>query len=148
MKKTSLLLLKFCSAMLLIFIASHAEAQETQVKITDIRSDKGKIVLNVFKDNASYDAEQPYKKLVFDKKGLVNGTLSLNCKLEPGIYGITLLDDENNNGKIDKNMIRMPKEGFGFSNFFMTKMKKPVFDDFKVDIKAPVSKINIKVKYM
>ena len=59
-----------------------------------------------------------------------------------------LLDDENENGKIDKSLIRMPKEGFGFSNFFMEKMKKPTFDDFKVDLKSHDNKVDIKVKYM
>jgi uncharacterized protein (DUF2141 family) len=85
---------------------------------------------------------------VFDKKDLANGTLTVNCVLEPGTYGLTLIDDENENGKIDKNLIGMPKEGFGFSNFFMEKMKKPVFDDFKVELKFPNNKVGIKVKYM
>jgi uncharacterized protein (DUF2141 family) len=58
-----------------------------------------------------------------------------------------MVDDENGNGKIDKNLVRIPKEGFGFSNFFMEKMKKPTFDDFKVDLKTQ-SKIEIRVKYM
>jgi uncharacterized protein (DUF2141 family) len=35
------------------------------VKITGIRSAEGKIILNVFKDNESYDKEQPYKKTCF-----------------------------------------------------------------------------------
>lgn len=133
--------------LLFILIASTAQAQETKVKVTAIRSEKGKIILNVFKDNTAYDSEKPYKIFSFDKKALVNGALTVTCKLEPGTYGITLLDDENENGKIDKNLIGIPKEGFGFSNFFMTKMKKPAFDDFKVDLKAH-QHIEIKAKYM
>jgi uncharacterized protein (DUF2141 family) len=42
------------------------------------------------------------KKLAFDKKTLNNGTLTVQVKLEAGTYGITLIDDENANGKIDK----------------------------------------------
>jgi uncharacterized protein (DUF2141 family) len=131
-----------------ILASSFAKAQDTQVKVTGIRSGKGTIILNVFKDNDTYDKEQPYKKFVFDKKTLTNGTLVVNCDLAPGTYGITLVDDENGNGKIDKNFIGIPKEGFGFSNFFMEKMKKPSFDDFKVDLKAHNTKVDIKVKYM
>lgn len=133
--------------LLFILMASTARAQETKVKITAIRSGKGKIILNVFKENAAYDSEKPYKVFSFDKKALVNGAVTVSCQLEPGTYGITLLDDENENGKIDKNLIGIPKEGFGFSNFFMTKMKKPAFDDFKVDLKAHRN-IEIKAKYM
>jgi uncharacterized protein (DUF2141 family) len=95
----------------------------------------------------SYNDEKPYKQFTFDKKAMANGTLTVRCNLEEGVYGITLLDDENGNGKIDKNFIRVPKEGFGFSNFFMEKLKKPAFDDFKVDLKTH-HKVGIKVKYM
>lgn len=131
----------------MLLLASFGQERETEVKITGIRSGKGKIVLNVFKDNASYDAEKPFKKIVFDKAPMANGALTVKCNLEKGVYGITLLDDENDNGKIDKNLIRMPKEGFGFSNFFMEKLKKPTFDDFKVDLKSQ-NPIEIRVKYL
>lgn len=147
MKKTTVLSINLLMGLLFIFLASYIQAQETQVKVTGIRSPKGKIILNVFKDNASYDDEKPYKILTFDKTGIADGTLVLKCELEPGIYGFTMVDDENGNGKIDKNLVRIPKEGFGFSNFFMEKMKKPTFDDFKVDLKSQ-SKIDIRVKYM
>lgn len=148
MKKTIVFGINLLVGLLFIFFASYIQAQhETEVKVTGIRSPKGKIILNVFKDNASYDDEKPCKKFVFDKKAIANGTVTLKCELGPGIYGFTMVDDENENGKIDKNIIRMPKEGFGFSNFFMEKMKKPTFDDFKVDLKSR-QKIEIKVKYM
>jgi uncharacterized protein (DUF2141 family) len=148
MKKTTAFGITLFICLLFILFASYTKAQETQIKVTDIRSGKGKIVLNVFKDNDSYDKNQPYKKLTFDKKTLVNGTLNVHFGLEPGVYGITLVDDENEDGKINKNFVGIPKEGFGFSNFFMTKMKKPSFDDFKVDLKSPEHQIEIKVKYM
>jgi len=148
MKKTIVLSINLLMGLLFICLASYIQSQRvTEIKVTDIRSAKGKILLNVFKDNASYDDEKPYKKLIFDKKEIINGTLVLHCDLEPGVYGFTMVDDENDNGKIDKNFIGIPKEGFGFSNFFMEKMKKPTFDDFKVDLKSQ-PKIVIKVKYM
>ncbi|SDD40894.1 Uncharacterized conserved protein, DUF2141 family [Mucilaginibacter pineti] len=148
MKKTIVLGINLLIGVLFIGLASYTQTQrETEITVTGIRSPKGKIQLDVFKDQASYNNEQPYKKLGFDKKALVNGTLTINCELAPGIYGFTIIDDENANGKIDKNIIGMPKEGFGFSNFFMQKMKKPSFDDFKVDLKSQ-QKIGIKVKYM
>ncbi len=132
MKKTIVLGINLLMGLLFIGLASYMQTQhETEVKVTGIRSPKGKIVLNVFKDNVSYDDEKPYKKFMFDKKAMNDGTLIVNCELEPGIYGFTMIDDENDNGKIDKNIIGMPKEGFGFSNFFMEKMKKPTFDELQ-----------------
>lgn len=147
MKKTTVLGINLLIGLLFIFLASYIQALETAVKVTGIRSPKGKIILNVFKDNASYDDEKPCKTFTFDKTGMADGAMVLKCELEPGVYGFTMVDDENGNGKIDKNLVRIPKEGFGFSNFFMEKMEKPTFDDFKVDLKTQ-SKIDIRVKYM
>jgi uncharacterized protein (DUF2141 family) len=30
----------------------------------------------------------------------------------------------------------IPKEGFGFSNFYLTKLKRPKFDTFSFEVKA------------
>lgn len=127
---------------------AYAQTPETQVKITGIRSAKGKIALSLFKDNQSFDQEKPYKSFVFDKKGIANGSLTVTFKVAPGTYGIAMLDDENSNSKMDKSFIGIPKEGFGFSNFFMEKLKKPSFDDFKVDLNSTQNKVNVKVKYL
>ncbi len=148
MKKTTACCINLFIGLLFILFASYTKAQETQIKVTDIRSGKGNIILNVFKDNDSYDKNQSYKKFTFDKKALLNGTLNVHINIEPGVYGITMIDDENEDGKINKNFVGIPKEGFGFSNFLMTKMKKPSFDDFKVDLKSIKHQVTIKVKYM
>jgi uncharacterized protein (DUF2141 family) len=136
---------------LLIFtcgIFANTHAQNTQVHITGIRSDKGKIILKIFKDQATFEKEQAFKTQSFDKKTLKNGELNVSIDLPPGTYGITLLDDENNDGKLEKSFVGMPKEGFGFSNFFLQKMKKPTFEEFKTQIKKDENKVQIKVKYM
>ena len=79
---------------------------------------------------------------------MANGSLVLNWQIEPGIYGMTLLDDENQNTEMDKNLIGVPKEGFGFSDFYLEKLKAPSFNEFKTEIKSEGNKIQIKVKYM
>lgn len=136
--------------MFLIAILSftHSHAQNTIIKISGIRSQKGQIILNVFKNSEDYEQEKVSEKLIFDKKTMSSDLLILNCDLDPGTYGITLIDDENKNEQLNKNLIGIPKEGFGFSNFYMEKMKKPSFDDFKVTLKNQNNKISIKVKYM
>lgn len=135
-------------SLLTMLVPSCLHAQNTEMVISGIESDEGQILLSIFKDNASYEKEQPFKTLNFEKKAIANGTLTVHFDLEPGTYGITLIDDKNKNGKIDKNMLGIPKEGFGFSNFFMEKMKKPLFDEFKVTLAPKNNNIKIKVKYM
>ncbi|MFW0718592.1 DUF2141 domain-containing protein [Pedobacter sp. N23S346] len=148
MKKNRFLPILLFSCIQLIFSTAQAQSQELRVKVSDIRSAKGKIILNVFKDEASYEKQQPYTTLSFDKKAISNGVLMVKGTVATGIYGITLIDDENGNGKLEKNFMGIPKEGFGFSNFFMTKMKKPAFNEFKFELKPGSSVVEIKTKYM
>lgn len=147
MNRTTVFGINLGIGLLFIFFASYIQAQSIPVAITGVRSQKGIIMINVFKDQVSYEKEQPFKKFTFDKHSLDKGVMTVKLSLDPGVYGITMVDDENENGKIDKNLIGMPKEGFGFSNFFLEKMKKPSFQDFKVDLNTNAS-VKIRVKYM
>ena len=68
--------------------------------------------------------------------------------LDSGTYGISVLDDENVNNRMDYNFIGIPKEGFGFSNYFHTGLSKPHFDKFKFEIKkGKVALIDIRLRY-
>lgn len=69
------------------------------VVIKDIKTPKGQILMGIYKDDVSFDKEIPYKKVQAFKTKISNGTLLLEVKLEPGKYGISLMDDENFNGK-------------------------------------------------
>jgi len=72
----------------------------------------------------------------------------LKCTLDVGICGIVILDDENSNEDMDKNFLRMPKEGFGFSNYYMQSLKRVNFEDFKLNLNNGVNNVQIKVKYL
>lgn len=47
--------------------------------------------------------------------------------VRPGRYAIALLHDENGNGKIDRALLFMPREGFGFSRDAPVRMGPPKF---------------------
>jgi uncharacterized protein (DUF2141 family) len=65
------------------------------------------------------------------KDTLVSGCLRLFIPVkEPGLFGFSILDDENENGKMDYRLGIIPKEGFGFSNNpGIRGMKKPPFKE-------------------
>lgn len=133
--------------LVLLLSSSLARAQDIRVRITGIRSNKGNIILNVFKDQESYAKENPYKTIVLNKDNIDHGRLEGNFRIDPGTYGITLIDDENHNGKIDRNIIGLPREGFGFSNYIMEKMSRPKFTDFEVDLHIKQD-FSIQLKYL
>jgi len=122
--------------------------------VSGLLSDKGQIILDVFKDNDSYKAQKPFKQIMFDKTAVKDGCLTVSIQLEAGVYGITLVDDVDKNDELDKNRQGAPTEGFGFSNLYLKKMKWPVFGDFKIVIRSAndifdgKNPIDIKVKYI
>ena len=119
------------------------------VTIKDIKTSNGQILMGIYKDDVSFDKEIAYKKVQAFKTKISNGTLVVEVKLEPGKYGISLMDDENFNGKMDYNFIGIPKEGFGFSNYYHSGLTKPKLKSFLFEvIENKNTKVEVKMKYM
>lgn len=125
-----------------------ANAQNVEVTIKGIKNNKGNMPLAVFKDHDSFMDNKAVKLVRYSKAKVVNGTMTVTLDLEPGTYGLSVLDDENANNKMDKNMIGIPKEGFGFSNYYHDKMSHPQFKDFKIVVTEQKQKVEIKMRYM
>ena len=127
----------------------HISLVDIEITVKNIKTQKGKILIGIFKDNASFDKEKPFKSVQSSKESMKNGVLTIKTQLEAGIYGASLLDDENNNTKMDYNFIGVPKEGFGFSNYYHKGFSKPKFKTFQFEVKEAVStKIDMAIRYM
>jgi len=124
-------------------------SQDVEVTITGIRSEKGQIAIGVFKDNETFQKEDAFLDKQYIKKDISDGKMTVKFNLEPGIYGLSLLDDENSNGKMEYNFLGIPKEGFGFSDYYHTGITKPRFDAFKFGISnGQTKRITIRIRYM
>jgi uncharacterized protein (DUF2141 family) len=135
--------------LLLLLPAATLNAQDVNVTITGIRSEKGQIVIGVFKDSESYQKEEAFASKSFKKSVNPDGGMKVTFSLEPGVYGLCLLDDEDSNGIMRYNFMKMPKEGFGFSDYYFTGVKKPKFDLFKFTLsKGQQKSIKIRVRYI
>jgi uncharacterized protein (DUF2141 family) len=120
-----------------------------EVIISNIRSNKGQIIIGIYKDQTSFDKEKSSIIKKFEKKSMQQDFLTVKFDLEPGIYGFTLLDDENNDAKMEYSFMGIPKEGFGFSNYYHTGFTRPKFESFKLEIKKDIlNKSKIKIRYM
>jgi len=63
-----------------------------------------------------------------------------------GDYGIAALHDENKNGKMDKNLLGMPLEPYGFSNNQRVNFGPPKWEKAKFAVKNSTTEISIEVK--
>ena len=125
----------------------YTNDNNVKVVIEGVRSKKGKIVIAVFKDQEGFKARKPVKRIVLNKSELEENEIVFS--LDIGVYGISIFDDENGNNKMDYNFFGIPKEGFGFSNYYHEGFSKPIFDDFKFEINDQIVElIEIRLRYM
>ncbi len=127
----------------------NAQLMEVEVTVKNIRTNQGKILIGFFKDNLSFEQEKPFKRVPCSKQTVSNGILKVKIQLEPSVYGASLLDDENDNGKMDYNVLGIPKEGFGFSNYYHTGFRKPKMQAFQFEVKAgQMPKMEMAIRYL
>jgi len=135
--------------MLMLLPAAAINAQDVEVTITGIRNTRGQMGIGVFRDNETFKKEKAYRDLQFVKKDISKGEMKVRFDLPPGTYGIALVDDENSDGVMEYNRLGIPKEGFGFSDYYHTGLKKPKFDSFKFTLdKGQKKSIKIRVRYI
>ena len=114
------------------------------IAIDNLKTDKGVIIVAIFNNDKD-----------FLKKDYANQTLKVQSdstvlcvfdNLPKGIYSISVIHDENENGQLDKNILGIPTEAFGFSNNKMGMFGPPSFKDCGVLIEEKKKEINIVLK--
>lgn len=130
-------------------LAAAAPGQTGEVVITvmDVRSSKGVIRA------CMTTREDIFPKCIKDPSAHrtvvpASGKVEIRFTgVKPGNYAIALLHDENNNGKADRTMGMMPKEGYGFSRDAPVKMAPPKFTDAVFTQGEGTSRMTIKMRY-
>jgi uncharacterized protein (DUF2141 family) len=117
------------------------------VKVNNIRHDYGTIQLQVYRSAEAFKNETAWKVRLFKKTDVKNNCMTcVITGIPPGEYGVALLDDENSDTKMNYSFL-LPKEGFGFSDYFHTAWSKPKFESFKFSLSAD-KQVSIKVRYV
>lgn len=126
---------------------SEGKSFSISVTIYNIRNKTGRIQLHIYRDQQGYSERKGWKSVLLYKNNMVGNTLKYTFTgIPPGTYGLALLDDENKNTVMDFGWV-LPKEGYGFGDYFHTGWSTPHFDDFKFYLNADKS-VSMKVKYM
>lgn len=125
-----------------------AFGQNLTVTFTNIRNTNGVFRVGFFTNQETYDNGDPAFYKTISKIGIQNNALTVTFQDIPeGIYGIVVLDDENQNDKTDFGVF-LPIEGFGFSNYTVSLLCVPKFSDFDFVYQKPHTQITIQLKYL
>jgi len=65
-----------------------------------------------------------------------------------GKYAVSVFHDENSNGKVDTNIIGMPKEGVGASNNPKGRFGPPKYKDASFVLDSDEKQVNITIQYL
>ncbi|HEY6965425.1 MAG TPA: DUF2141 domain-containing protein [Erythrobacter sp.] len=127
--------------------AAQARTGEVVITVTDLRSKKG-VVRACMTTRADIFPKCIKDPTAFRTVVSANGKVEIRFTgVKPGNYAIALLHDENDNGKADRAMGMMPKEGYGFSRDAPVNMAPPKFKDAVMAIGEGISRVTIKMRY-
>ena len=122
-------------------------ASDVSVTVTGLRSGKGQILACLTARPAAFPdcrKDPQARKLIVPAAG----SDRLDFGMVPdGRYAISLIHDENGNGKMDKALM-IPREGFGFSRNAPVHMGPPQFDAAAFTVDGTAVKLSIRVRYM
>jgi uncharacterized protein (DUF2141 family) len=112
---------------LICFSNSSYSQYKLDIEISEIRSNKGYIMLQLFdgKEKVLSQEQNPVKD---------NSCLFSFTSLNPGKYAVRYYHDENMNGKMETNLVGKPTEGYGFSNNVIGKFGPPPFEKWLFEI--------------
>ena len=124
-------------------VASAADTSTLVIRIKEPASPKGQVRVAV------HDSEKQWLKTPAYQTVLEAGEPILEWRIPDvpyGEYGVAIYQDENGNGKHDKNALGVPKEPYGFSNNARGRFGPAKWKDAKFSVAAPTTELDIEVK--
>jgi uncharacterized protein (DUF2141 family) len=137
--------ISYLSILILFALQSYAQS-ENKVDLTlefeATEYDTGSILFALFNSEDSH-METNYKEvssILKDSKAKI-----VVENIPEGFYSFSYFHDVNGNGELDKNMLGIPKEPYGFSNGQEGNFGPPNFQESKIEIKSDTI-IQLKIK--
>ena len=123
-------------------------SQDVIMKIENIKTTDGYIRLAIYDSEEHYNEDNPLQLKTIEKKNLKDRSITFSLDLPKGIYAIKVLDDTNENTKMDYTLVGIPKEGYGFSNYIHNGVTLPKFYEFSFSVKPNQKNlVLVKLKY-
>ncbi|OYQ37978.1 hypothetical protein CHU92_07075 [Flavobacterium cyanobacteriorum] len=117
------------------------------VAINGLSNEKGSVLVSLF-DNKQDFPKEASRAVRREKLEIAGGTASITFKDVPyGTYAVAILHDENDNLKMDFNVLGIPKEGYGFSNNAKGSLGPPSFEKAAVILNNSKKTIRIRMRY-
>ncbi|WP_268847319.1 DUF2141 domain-containing protein [Flavobacterium aestivum] len=116
-----------------LFVCSLLSAQNVKltVSVSGLKNDTGILKVGLYNSEGTF-LKLPYKSIPSQIKG--NAATIVFEGIPKGEYAISSYQDENNNGKLDRNEIGIPTEDVACSNNAKGFMGPPRYQDAKFNV--------------
>jgi uncharacterized protein (DUF2141 family) len=122
-------------------------ASQIHVQADGLRSDKGQLMCQVV--TADMWPSKKDQSVAHTRSDIQHGQAVCDFSgIAPGTYAVSVFHDENSNGKLDRNLLGMPKEGVGVSNNAAGHFGPPKFDDMAFHYQGGRLDLKITVRYL
>ena len=122
------------------------ETYSITITVTNIRNRDGVIRFKFYDDSTPFPDLNGFLKVVVPKTEITGDSLKMTFYgFKSQNMAIALLDDENNNVKLDIGWF-FPKEGHAFSDYYHNALRKPVYSDFSF-LLTENKHVTMKMKY-
>ena len=111
--------------------ALPATATDLAIELSGLRVDSGHVQVALVDSAEGWDSRAAPVRATRIAAG--DAARVVFEDLAPGAYGVLVLHDENDNGRLDTNLLGMPVEGYGFSNNPRV-MRKPTWDEGRFEL--------------
>ncbi|MBL0721001.1 MAG: DUF2141 domain-containing protein [Sulfurovum sp.] len=120
--------------LILTLLVTALNADNLNIKITNLSNQNGLVYIGLYNKSEDFlKMDKTYKKVSIR---ISSQTLKYRFKnLPKGSYAIALFHDKNQNKRFDRNILGIPKEGYGFSNNIRPTFRAAKFEEakFKLD---------------
>ena len=128
--------------------AHPAQENRIQIEVAGFHNDKGQTLCALF--SSADDFPKKTEKAVARTSSVISNQHAV-CDFPavvPGTYAVSVIHDENSNGKLDTNFMGIPREGVGASNDARGHFGPPKFDAASFRFSGGQLTLKITVNYL
>jgi|WetSurMetagenome_2_1015567.scaffolds.fasta_scaffold64964_2 uncharacterized protein (DUF2141 family) len=129
----------------LLFAALPVQAATLTVHVGNVDPKGGTLRLSLY-DAAVWSQDEDNPIASANVPAVAPETTVTLKDIAPGVYGIKLFQDTNNNGKFDQNFLGLPLEHYGFSRDARPFLTTPGFSRTKFTVGEGADEIAIKLQ--
>lgn len=128
--------------------AQTAQQNLIHVTISGLRNEKGRVLCSLFSSPTDFPRKSD-KAVAHTRSGISQGRAICEFTgITAGTYAVSVLHDENSNGKMDANILGIPREGVGASNNAQGHFGPPKFAAAAFQFSGGRLDLEIAIKYL